>query len=252
MQATLVLWDKHMRKFLRSRFELVASLAIPLLLMGLFGVTMSRVMINFHGNLNYIAYITPGVVAFTALTACILGGATLLAERMNGAIKEYLVAPIPRLAVLVAAMGSGTAKATVESAIIVLVAIALGARPTAGGAAGWLVAVAAFLLFTVGFAAVTVAAAAGAHSSEVYHSSVTLLNVPLLFGSNALYPLGSMPLWLRALAYVNPTTYFIDALLTGWFGQPSQFGRALDLGVLALFAVLALLLADRVFRRSVR
>jgi len=251
MQAALVLWDKHMRKFLRSRFELVASLAIPLLLMGLFGVTMSRVMIHFQGDLNYIAYITPGVIAFTALTACILGGATLLSERMNGAIKEYLVAPIPRLAVLVAAMGSGTAKATIESCVIVLVAMALGVRPGGGGLIGWLVVIVAFLLFTLGFAAVTVAAAAGAHTSEAYHSSVTLLNVPLLFGSNALYPLMSMPLWLRILAYCNPTTYFIDALLNGWYGHPSQFGVALDLGLLLVFALLALGLAERIFRRSV-
>lgn len=251
MQAAVVLFGKHMRKFLRSRFELVASLAIPLLLMGLFGVTMNRVMVHFQGDLGYVAYITPGVVAFTALTACIIGGATLLSERMSGAIKEYLVAPIARLSVLVAAMGSGVAKALLESVIIVLVAVALGVRPGGGGALGWLVSLAAFLLFTGGFAALTVAAAAAAHTSEAYHSSVTLLNVPLLFGSNALYPLAAMPLWLRLLAYVNPTTYFIDALLTGWYGERSLFGAGVDLGLLAAFALLALWLAERSFRRAV-
>lgn len=251
MQAAVVLFEKHMRKFLRSRFELVATLAIPVLLMGIFGVTMSRVMVHFQGNLGYVSYIAPGIIAFTALTACILGGFTLLSERMNGAIKEYLVAPIPRLAVLVAAMGSGVTKALVESLLILLLAVALGARPGAGGAAGWLVSLLAFLLFTLGFSAVTAAAAAGARSSEAYQSSVTLINVPLLFGSNALYPLISMPLWLRIVAYLNPTTYFIDALLNGWYGQPSLFGVGLDLGLLALFAALALFVAERTFRRAV-
>lgn len=240
-----------MRKFLRSRFEVIATLAVPLLLMGFFGLAMRNVIGDGiapggaergGGNLDYLAYITPGIMAFTSLTAAILGGSTLLTERMTGAIREYLAAPIPRVSILLAAIGSGLAKALVQSTIILLIAVWLGVD-LAGGALGLVSAAVAFILYSIGFAAFTVAAAARSPSTEAYHSSITLLNLPLLFASNALYPLEAMPGWLRIASLLNPTTYLIDAMHGGLFGTPAVPGLPIDLLLLAAFALLGVAVA---------
>lgn len=248
MHAALTLWRKHMRKFLRSRMELVAALLFPLLLMGMFGVAMRRFLSPMLGGDDYLAYILPGILALTALTASVLGGATLLNERMKGVLREYLAAPIPRSSILLATLASALTKAMFQTAIILLIALALGVRPV-WSLSGLLTAVLAFLGYTTAFVGLATAAAAASSSVESYHSLIMLFNVPLLFTANAFYPLASMPGWLMALAMINPTTYLMDAMREGLFGQPGFPGAAGDLLLLWAFAIVSVALAVRSFRR---
>ena len=78
------------------------------------------------------------------------------------------------------------------------------------------------------------------------------LNLPLLFASNALYPLVSMPGWVRAIAMLNPTTYLIDALRAVAFEGTASLALPLSLGVIVAFAVAGMLLALWAFRRSIQ
>jgi ABC-2 type transport system permease protein len=74
----------------------------------------------------------------------------------------------------------------------------------------------------------------------------------MLFVSNALYTLEAMPPLIRALAYLNPTTYAVDGLRRLLFGAPATLGLALDLAVLLAFAALGLALGMRSLARAVR
>lgn len=250
MDAAFTLWQKHMRKFVRSKMEIVATLFFPLVLMGLFGVAMRRVMGETLPGLDYLSYITPGILALTALTASVLGGATLLQERLSAIIREYLVAPVPRSSILLAVVGSGFTKALLQSAVILGLGLLLGVRPNAH-LPGLALSLIAFFAFIGGFVGIAAAVAARAPSMEAYHSLIMLLNVPILFMSNALYPLDAMPLWLRLIALANPTTYLIDAMRAGLFGQAAELSLPLDLFVLVAFAALTLSWAGRSFRRVI-
>ncbi len=248
MHATIAIWSKHMRKFLRNREEFGGLLIQPLLWIGLFGVGMGTVVGQMRGS-DYLTFMIPGILALTVLGGAAGGGMTLLEERLRGSVKEYLVAPIPRLSILLGNAASTITKALLQAAIILLVALVLGAHLTASPL-GWLALAVLLALFTLGFAGVALAVAARSSSIMGYHGLIFLFNLPLLFASNALYPLDSMPGWIRALALLNPTTYLIDALRALAFASAASLPLSLSLGVIAAFAALGTALARWSFQRA--
>jgi ABC-2 type transport system permease protein len=250
MHATITIWSKHLIKFLRNREEFGGLLIQPLLWVALFGVGMGSVIGQMRGS-DYLTFMIPGILALTVLGGAAGGGLTLLDERLRGILKEYLVAPIPRLIILLGNAASTITKALLQAAIILLVALLLGAHLTASPL-GWLALLALLALFTLGFAGVALAVAARSSSIMGYHGLIFLFNLPLLFASNALYPLDGMPGWIRALALLNPTTYLIDALRALAFNGAPALPLPLSLGVIAGFAALGTTLARWSFQRALQ
>jgi ABC-2 type transport system permease protein len=250
MHATLTIWSKHMTKFFRNREELGGLLIQPILWVALFGVGMSTLVGKVGGN-DYMSFMLPGILALTALGGAVGGGMMLLDERLRGVIKEYLAAPIPRLSILLGNAASTVTKALFQAAIILVVGAVMGARVTPNPL-GWLALVLLLALFTLGFAGVALAFAARSSSIMGYHGLIFLFNLPLLFASNALYPLAGMPGWIRTIALLNPTTYLIDALRALTFGGAPTLPIALSFAVIAIFAVLGVGLSLWSFRRTIR
>ncbi len=167
------LWLKHMRKFLSSSMEIGGTLSTPILWMLLFGLSMDGMVKNMKDlnlTISYMAYITPGVMLLTGLTAAILGGSTLLMERVNGVIKEYLVAPIPRLAVLLGTMASGLTKAVLQSLIVLILGVLLGASLILNPLS-ILFGLTIVIIYSLGFVGVAAAAASRAKGMESYHAT---------------------------------------------------------------------------------
>ena len=240
------LWLKHMRKFRSSPVEILFTLATPVLWILFFGVCMTGMVVPTQTGLGYQAFITPGVMLLTGLTAAILGGTTLLLERVNGTLKEYLVAPIPRLAVLLGSMTSGLTKAILQ-AIAVIIAGALLDSTLQFRILPFLAALAVVGVYCLGFVGLASAFASKAKSMESYHSLIMVMNLPVLFISNALYPLEKMPVTVRGLAMLNPTTYGVDACRILLYGSNPEIGLGIDLVVLVAFMVLGVYIGYRSF-----
>jgi ABC-2 type transport system permease protein len=239
-----------MHKFVRNGTELGGTLAAPLLLALTFGAGMQKLVApEAIGGGDYLSFITPGILAFTALSGAVNAGMTILEEKIRGYLKQYLVAPVPRPSILLASTLSGLVKTLAQSLLILLLALLFGARLQTG-AAGWLGALlvlALFMLAIVGFAN---GVALASKSIGGYHVMLFLLNLPLLFLSSAFYPLAAMPLWMRVVSYLNPTTYAVDGLRLCLFGG-GELPLALSLTVLALFAVALQWYGVRSFRKVV-
>ncbi len=247
------LWLKHMRKFLGSSMEIGGTLSTPILWMLLFGLSMGGMMKEVKDlkfGISYIAYITPGILLLTGLTAAVLGGSTLLMERVNGVIKEYLVAPIPRLAVLLGTIASGITKCMLQSIIVLILGIFLGANLTSNPLAilAGLVVVA---MFSLGFVGIAAAVASKAKGMESYHALIAVLNLPLLFLSNALYPLEKVPAIIHVIAMFNPVTYAVDATRILFFNAQPELNMWLDIPVIVAFMVLGIWYGFRNFQKSV-
>jgi ABC-2 type transport system permease protein len=245
-----VIYRKHMHKFVRNTTELGGTLAAPLLLAMTFGAGMQGIVnTGAIGGLSYLSFITPGILGFTALSGAVNSGMTILEEKIRGYLKQYLVAPIPRSSVLLASTLSGFVKTLVQSLLILAIALLFGARlvTSPAGLVGALVVLALFMLAIVGFAN---GVALRSKSIGGYHTMLFLLNLPLLFLSNAFYPLDSMPPWMRVVALLNPTTYVVDGLRQTLFGGGS-LPLLLSIAVLALFAILLQWYGVSSFRKAV-
>lgn len=250
MYATYVIWTKHMAKFLRSTEELLGLFLQSVLWVLLFGVGMRGLVGEVEGG-DYLSFILPGIVALSSLGGAVGGGIVLLDERLRGILKEYLVAPIPRLSILLGNATSTATKALFQAGLMLVVGVLMGAR-LSPNPPGWLAALLLLAIFSVGFSGLALAVAAVSRSIAGYHGMIFLFNLPLLFASNALYPLAVLPDWMRVIVMLNPTTYLIDAVRALAFGAAPTLPLTLSLAVIVLFAVLCTWLALSLFRRSIR
>jgi ABC-2 type transport system permease protein len=259
MNAAFTLWHKHMTKLLAHPDETFGMLLQPILWVVLFGAGMKSMMgPGMNGSNNtYIAFMVPGIVALSALSGGIGGGTVWLDERLRGIVKEYLVAPIPRLSILMGNALSTVTKSLLQAAVIFLVGLLMGARVDPNPL-GWIGAVLLVGGYGLGFTGIALAVASKAGSTGAYHMLIFMLNLPLLFLSNALYPLKTLPAAMEIGARLNPTSYVVDGLRQMMLKDATTMagGAALPLWlcfvVVAVFAMLGMGLALRAFQSSVK
>ncbi|NJK78687.1 MAG: ABC transporter permease [Chloroflexaceae bacterium] len=250
MYATYVIWSKHMNKFLHSTEEALGLALQSVLWVVLFGVGM-RGLVGDVGGSDYMSYMLPGIIALSALGGAVGGGLILLDERLRGITKEYLVSPIPRLSILLGNASSTATKAMLQALLMLLIGILMGAR-LVGNPFGWLAALLLIALFTVGFSGIALAIAAQSRSIMGYHGMIFLFNLPVLFASNALYPLEVLPTWMRVVVLFNPATYLIDAVRALAFGTLPTLPLLLSVVVVLAMALLGVGLAYSSFQQSLR
>ncbi len=242
-----VIFRKHMLKFAGNSMEIGGTLGWPILWVATFGIGMESVVnVGMLGGADYLTFITPGIIALTALSGAVNSGMTLLEEKIKGIIKEYFVAPIPHMSILLASTGSGLVKTLLQSVIILLVAVLLGAALTTNPLR-LLGALLVLFLYVMTFVGFSNGVAARSKSVGGYHMLLFVLNLPLLFLSNALYPIETMPRWMQILAYLNPTTYAVDGLRLTLYDIGS-LPLALSVAVLVFFAALCNWYGLRSFR----
>ncbi len=250
MYATYVIWSKHMTKFFHSTEEALGLALQSVLWVVLFGVGMRGIVTQVEGR-DYLTFILPGIIALSALAGSVGGGIMLLDERLRGITREYLVSPIPRLSILLGNAASTSTKALLQALLMLVIGMLMGVRLT-GNPLGWLVALLLVALFTLGFSGLALAVASVSRSIMGYHGMIFLLNLPVLFASNALYPLDVLPPWMRTLVLFNPTTYLIDAVRSLAFGAQPALVLANSVAILFVFATIGMWLALSAFHRSIR
>ncbi|MEF3275325.1 MAG: ABC transporter permease [Chloroflexus sp.] len=250
MYATYVIWTRHMRKFVQHTEEIVGLALQSVLWVVLFGVGM-RGMISNVGGSDYMSFILPGIIALSALGGAVGGGMVLLDERLRGIVKEYLAAPIPRLSILLGSAASTATKALFQAVLMLIVGLLMGAR-LAFQPSGWLGALILLAIFAIGFSGLALGVAAISRSIAGYHGLIFLFNLPLLFASNALYPLDVLPGWMRVIVLLNPASYLIDATRTLAFGAEPTLPLWASVLVLSGFAAASMALALILFQRSLR
>ena len=258
MNATILLWQKQIKKILVHPEEIVGMLIQPILWVILFGVGMRSMMgtASLGSGNDYMTFMVPGIVAMTAVSAAIAGGSTWLNERLLGIVKEYLVAPIPRLSILMGNATSIVTKVLIQSIVILIVGLLIGAKMS-DYPLGWIGGLLLIAGYGIGFSGFALAVASSTESSEGYHMMIFLLQLPLLFLSNSLYPLASLPNWMQIGAYANPTTYVVTGLRQITLGIAPTMGPVADIPlwlcfmVSGAFAVFGMYIALKSFKKQI-
>lgn len=242
--ATHTIWLRHMRKFFRNREELGGLLIQPILWVALFGIGMGRML---PGDGDYVSFMLPGILALTALGSATGGGMMFLDERLRGILREYQVAPIPRLSILLGHILATVSKSFFQIFIVLIVAFVAGAR-ISGDIGNLAMSVVALILFAVGFASIALAVAMRSKSIMGYHGMIFLFNLPMLFASNALYPLENVPTWMRWLAMFNPATWYIEVARPAFAVHSPIMSSFIALTLLCAFVAWSIQIALSRFR----
>src|SRR5437588_8938771 len=100
MQAIYILWLRELKRYVRSKAQIIASLGQPLLYLLVLGFGLGPVFQK-AGNGSYLQFMAPGVIGMTVLFSSVFSGIALLWDRQFGFLKETLVAPVPRLQIMI-------------------------------------------------------------------------------------------------------------------------------------------------------
>src|SRR5216117_3343744 len=129
MNVVFVLWLREVKKYLRSRVQIVASLGGPLMYLGVLGFGLGSVFQR-AGEGSYLQFMAPGVIGMTILFTSVFSGIALLWDRQFGFLKETLVAPVPRLWIMIGRTLGGATIAICQGSLIFIASFVAGFRPT--------------------------------------------------------------------------------------------------------------------------
>ena len=245
--ATMCLVE--LQKLRHDRMELITRSIQPALWLLVFGETFTRLRSIPTGNVPYLDYLAPGIIAQSALFVAIFYGIQIIWERDAGVLTKLLVTPTPRIALVTGKAFAASVRALVQAFVVLILAALLGVSLT-DNPLKLLAMVSAVILGSSFFCCLSITIAGLVLTHDRLMGIGQAITMPLFFGSSALYPVNLMPSWLKAFDYVNPLGYEVDALRGLLIGTPAEL--ALDFGVLILASAIMISVASALLGRLAR
>ncbi|MDY0081642.1 MAG: ABC transporter permease [Ignavibacteriaceae bacterium] len=247
-----VIAELEVRKLKHDPTELFTRAAQPALWMLVFGEVFTRVRAIPTGDLTYLDFMAPGILAQSVLFVAIFYGIAIIWERDLGIVHKLLVSPTPRSALVLGKALSAGIRAVSQAIIIFflsfLLKVDLSWNPLDLLGILLIVIISASL-----FSTFSLIIACIVKTRERFMGIGQVLTMPLFFASNAIYPIEMMPEWLKAIAHINPLTYEVDALRAFMInGGQSVYGIGFDFFALTLSMIILTAIAARLYPNVVR
>jgi ABC-2 type transport system permease protein len=225
LRAVSIVWRRELIRFRSDRLRAITSLVQPVLFLFVLGTGLSRLASRgLPLGVDFRTFIYPGVLAMSVLFTAIFSAASIVWDREFGFLREMLVAPVRRWAIVVGKCLGGATVATFQGLIFLALA---GVAHVPYDPVLLLTLVAELLLLSFTLTAFGVMMAARIKQIQAFMALTQLFVLPLFFLSGALYPLNGLPAWLTVLTRVDPLTYVVDPMRQAVFAHLS-FGQVLD------------------------
>lgn len=245
MKKIYILWLRQIKRYMRSRSRIVGSLAQPLLFLLALGYGFGSVFQQ-AGQGNYINFLAPGIIGMSIIFTAMFSGMEVIWDRQFGFLKETLVAPMPRLHIMIGRTLGGATVATVQGIIVMGIALLFGFHP-----AHWLALIPALgIMFLIALLFTSLGTVVGSTLKDMqgFQLIMNFLVMPLFFLSGALFPLDGLPKALSVITQLDPLSYGIDALRI-LFLNTGHYSMATDIGVLGIITLLFLALGAYFFKK---
>jgi ABC-2 type transport system permease protein len=266
LRAVNIVWRRELIRFRTDRLRAITSLVQPILFLFVLGTGLSR--LASHGlpaGVDFRTFIYPGVLAMSVLFTAIFSAASIVWDREFGFLREMLVAPVRRWAIVVGKCLGGATVATFQGLIFLALA---GVAHVPYNPLLLLTLIGELLLLSFTLTAFGVMMAARIKQIQAFMALTQLFVLPLFFLSGALYPLNGLPAWLTVLTRIDPLTYIVDPMRTAvfdhlsvsplavhalspgitWFGWVVPLGLSLAIVAVMGTAMLAIAIAE--FRKT--
>ena len=245
----LTFWMVELWRLSHDRTELYTRAVQPALWLLIFGETFNRLRAIPTGNVPYLDYMAPGIIAQSGLFIAIFYGVQIIWERDAGMLNKLLATPTPRVALVSGKAFAAGLRSAMQALIVFVLSIVLRVHMD------WnpLHLVGAVVVVMVGsafFSTLSMTIAGVVLSRDRLMGIGQAITMPLFFSSNALYPEKLMPGWLQAISKVNPLSYEVSALRWLLIGIPTNL--ALDTGVLVVATVAGITVSSLLLPRLAR
>ncbi len=249
------LTNRDLVKWYKNPIQLIISLIQPVVWLGLFGKAfnfgslipgppseVAAINLSTFGTTSYFSFLGAGMLAFIIMFTAAFAGMSVVWDRRFGFMNKALSTPVGRGSIVVSKVLQSTVRSLLQAVIVLVIAVAFGMDTAFFSAFTVAGAFVMLFLMSFGLSSLFVMLALRSSDWQTQMTVINLLNLPLLFASNAMLPLATMPGWLVEVVKYNPVSYAVDGVRQMLLGSASAQGYSvlaplwMDFGVLALFA----------------
>ena len=261
------LTNRELKRWYKTPVVLILSLIQPVIWLGLFGKAMNfgaiftgssfnipglnipksvldalaaQIMQQTFGTSDYFSFLAVGMLSFISLFMAMQSGMSMVWDRRLGFLNKELSTPLARGVIPIGKVLSSILRGLTQAAIVLIISVLLGLDVSHFTIVGLLGTFAGLFLMVMGFSSLFVMLATRSSSQDTQMMIVNLLNLPLLFASNAMFPAKFMPSWLQPIVRVNPVSYATDISRQLLLGSPGMANIWFDFLYLGVFATILL------------
>ncbi|HXB46209.1 MAG TPA: ABC transporter permease [Streptosporangiaceae bacterium] len=212
VRAVSIVWRRELIRFRTDRLRAITALVQPFLFLFILGTGLSNLAggsLPQSSTFDFKTFIYPGVLAMSVLFTAIFSAGSIVWDREFGFLREILVAPVSRGAIVVGKCLGGATIATFQGVIFLCLAW-FAHVPYNPVLIISLIGMLLLLSFTL--TAFGVMMAARIRQFQAFMALTQMLVMPLFFLSGALYPLTGLPAWLTVLTRLDPLTYVVGPM----------------------------------------
>ncbi len=204
-----VVWQRELLRVGQDRLRVVSALLQPVLFLFVLGTGLASLTDRTTGEVSLRTFMFPGVLATSVLFTATFSAMSIVWDREFGFLREMLVAPIRRGAIIVGKALGGATVATLQSLVILALAGVVGVPydPVM-----LVVLVGELFLLSMMLCAVGLVLAARVQQMQSMMAVMQMMLLPMSFLSGSLYPIGGLPVWLKTLTLLNPVTYAVHPI----------------------------------------
>jgi ABC-2 type transport system permease protein len=221
------LTNRELKKWYKEPVIFLLSIIQPIIWMGLLGKSMNigalipdipgvdpgAIMQQTFGTSDYFSFMAVGVIGMTALFTTMFSGMSIVWDRRLGFLDKALSTPVSRAVIIFSKVLSATLRSMFQAGIIIIIAVAFGLQFGVNfNPLNVLGVFAIMFLLCVGLSSLFIAVSIRSTRMETPMAVMNLINLPMMFASNAFYPAKLMPDWLQPVVNINPLSYTNDAI----------------------------------------
>lgn len=211
LRAAKMVCQRELIRYSRDRARMVSALVQPVLWLFVLGTGLSPVISRgaAAGGVDFRTFLFPGVLAMSLLFTAAFSGVSIVWDREFGFLREMLVAPVRRSAIIVGKAFGGATVATIQSLVMLALAglVHVPYSPSLLLQLAGLLFLAAFTITAFG-----IMLSARLRQIQTIMPMMQMVIAPMMFLSGALFPLSNLPTWLQVLTRLNPLTYAVDPM----------------------------------------
>ena len=246
------LTNRELKKWYKAPVIFVLSIIQPIIWMGLLGKAMNlsaliptgldvkAIMKVSLGTSDYFSFMAVGMIGMTALFTTMFSGMSVVWDRRLGFLNKVLSTPVSRGVIIFSKVLSATLRSMFQAGIIIVIAVAFGLQLGASfNLLNLLGVFAVMFLLCVGLSSAFIAITIRSTRMETPMAVMNLINLPMMFASNAMFPSKLMPDWLQPVVQVNPLSYANDAVRQLLIFDTVDYTKlAMDFAYVGVFAVI--------------
>jgi ABC-2 type transport system permease protein len=246
MDIIHAIWLRSMKRYLRSKSRIVGSLAMPVFFLLFLGFGLNSVVSIPGMGQDYIGFLIPGMIAMSVLFTSVFSGIQIIWDKQFGFLKETLVAPVSRLEIMLGQTLGGATTAFIQGIFIMVLSLFLGINIQ--DVFGFLLAFVFMLLIGIAFTAFGIAIASKMEDMHGFQLIMNFVVFPIFGLSGALFPIDSLPEFIKPITLLDPLTYGVEGIRYGLTGV-SQINPGICLAALGGFAVAMTVIGAYFFRK---